>query len=85
MTKPPYGGGVGGAVIGVSNMDKSLTLYRDILGYDNVVVDETHSCGKGSQVAMNLIGVWYCELRTIAGPFRLWAVVELVQALTKIF
>ena len=37
----PYGGGVGGAVIGVSNMDKALTLYRDVLGYDTVIVDET--------------------------------------------
>ncbi len=37
----PFGGGVGGAVIGVSNMDKALTLYRDVLGYDLVAVDET--------------------------------------------
>lgn len=34
-------GGVCGAVIGVSDMEKSLVLYRDILGYDTVMYDET--------------------------------------------
>ena len=34
-------GGVCGAVIGVSDMEKSLKLYRDILGYDEVVYDES--------------------------------------------
>ena len=34
-------GGVYGAVIGVSDIDKSMTVYRDILGYDEVVYDET--------------------------------------------
>ncbi len=34
-------GGVCGAVIGVSDMEKSLKLYRDILGYDDVVFDQT--------------------------------------------
>ena len=37
----PYGGGVGGAVLGVSDVEKSLKLYRDVLGYDHVVMDET--------------------------------------------
>jgi catechol 2,3-dioxygenase-like lactoylglutathione lyase family enzyme len=32
-------GGVCGAMIGVSNIDNSLKLYRDILGYDKVVYD----------------------------------------------
>jgi len=34
-------GGVCGAVIGVSDMEKSLVLYKDILGYDTIVYDET--------------------------------------------
>ncbi len=34
-------GGVCGAVMGVSDMEKSLKLYRDILGYDEVVYDKT--------------------------------------------
>ena len=37
----PYGGGVGGAVIGVSSIEKALVLYRDVLGYDHVASDET--------------------------------------------
>ena len=32
-------GGVYGVTIGVSDIDRSLTLYRDILGYDQVVYD----------------------------------------------
>lgn len=34
------GGPVGG-IIGVSDIEKSLTVYRDILGYDKVVADKT--------------------------------------------
>lgn len=33
-------GGIFGAVIGVSNIDKALILYKDILGYDNIVYDK---------------------------------------------
>ena len=33
-------GGVVGVVIGSSDIDRSLTLYQDILGYDNVIYDE---------------------------------------------
>ncbi|MFT7250251.1 MAG: catechol 2,3-dioxygenase-like lactoylglutathione lyase family enzyme, partial [Arcticibacterium sp.] len=34
-------GGVLGAVIGVSDMEKSLKLYRDVLGINEVIYDET--------------------------------------------
>lgn len=34
-------GGVAGCVLGVSDIDKSLELYRDVLGYDQVIYDET--------------------------------------------
>jgi catechol 2,3-dioxygenase-like lactoylglutathione lyase family enzyme len=34
-------GGVYGAIIGVSDIEKSMTLYRDLLGYDVVVYDTT--------------------------------------------
>ncbi|MFT7029160.1 MAG: catechol 2,3-dioxygenase-like lactoylglutathione lyase family enzyme [Marinoscillum sp.] len=34
-------GGPNGCVIGVSDIDKSLKLYADILGYDKVVYDQT--------------------------------------------
>ena len=36
-------GGVFGAIIGVKNIDQSLPVYTDILGYDYVIFDETHS------------------------------------------
>ncbi|MEP6738050.1 MAG: VOC family protein [Chryseolinea sp.] len=32
-------GGVAGCVIGVTDVDKALKLYRDILGYDEVIYD----------------------------------------------
>lgn len=38
---PGRTGGVAGALIGVSGMERSLKLYRDILGYDTVVYDST--------------------------------------------
>ncbi len=37
-------GGVVGVVIGSSDIDRSLTLYQDILGYDNVIYDEERIC-----------------------------------------
>jgi catechol 2,3-dioxygenase-like lactoylglutathione lyase family enzyme len=38
---PSQCGGVAGAVIGVSDMDKSLALYKNVLGYSEIVFDET--------------------------------------------
>lgn len=43
---PGRTGGVAGALIGVSDIDNSLRLYKEILGYETVVYDE--------------IGVWDC-------------------------
>ncbi len=34
-------GGVSGCVIGVTDIDKAFTLYRDILGFSEVVLDES--------------------------------------------
>jgi len=34
-------GGAYGCVIGVSNIEKARTLYSDVLGYDQIVYDET--------------------------------------------
>jgi len=34
-------GGPVGAMIGVTDIDKALTVYRDILGYDKIIVDKT--------------------------------------------
>jgi catechol 2,3-dioxygenase-like lactoylglutathione lyase family enzyme len=38
---PSNCGGVYGSVIGVSDIDKSLKVYQDILGYDKVLSDKT--------------------------------------------
>lgn len=38
-------GGVYSAVLGVSNIEKSLKLYSDILGYDDVIYDKTACFG----------------------------------------
>lgn len=34
-------GGVEGVIIGVSDIDKSMSLYRDVLGYDKIIYDVT--------------------------------------------
>ena len=36
-----FGGGVGGAVLGVSDIDRAIKLYGGVLGYDRVVQDDT--------------------------------------------
>ncbi|MEI6412341.1 MAG: VOC family protein, partial [Bacteroidota bacterium] len=41
QSRPDLTGGMYGCIIGVSDMDKSLRFYREILGYDRVVYDET--------------------------------------------
>ncbi|MEY4521515.1 MAG: hypothetical protein RIT10_700 [Bacteroidota bacterium] len=38
---PSFCGGVAGTIIGVSDIDQSLKLYKDILGYSTIEVDET--------------------------------------------
>ncbi len=40
---PSKCGGVAGAVIGVSDIDASLKLYQEILGYETIVYDKTDS------------------------------------------
>lgn len=34
-------GGIAGAFVGVRDMDRSVSFYREILGYDRIVYDET--------------------------------------------
>lgn len=38
---PSYCGGVAGSIIGVSDIDKALVLYKDILGYTKIDYDVT--------------------------------------------
>jgi catechol 2,3-dioxygenase-like lactoylglutathione lyase family enzyme len=39
--QPAVVGGLAGAIIGSSNIDEALPLYRDIVGYDAIVYDRT--------------------------------------------
>lgn len=39
-TTDHHSGGVSGCTIGVSDIDQSMALYRDILGFDKVLLDE---------------------------------------------
>ncbi len=41
-------GGMAGAVIGVSNMEASISFYKDILGYGEIISDTTGAFGDGS-------------------------------------
>jgi len=41
-TQKSLTGGVYGAVIGVSNINKSLRLYKDVLGFDQIIYDYTN-------------------------------------------
>jgi catechol 2,3-dioxygenase-like lactoylglutathione lyase family enzyme len=44
-TNLPYPtGGVYGALIGVSDVDRSVRFYKEVLGYDTVVYDQTGVC-----------------------------------------
>ena len=38
---PSFCGGVAGTTIGVSNIESSLKLYQEVLGYDQILFDET--------------------------------------------
>ena len=41
--RPGRVGGVGGVLIGTPDVDEALPLYREVLGYDHIVYDETGS------------------------------------------
>lgn len=84
-----YSGGVVGAMIGVSDIDKALTVYRDILGYDTVIYDKNGAFSDwqtlrgGSQRYRRVL---LSRSQPFAGPFaNLYgeSVIELVQALER--
>lgn len=53
-------GGMMGAMIGVSDIDKSMKVYRDILGYDTVVYDK-----KGKFSDMEFMNGGDCDCRRV--------------------
>jgi catechol 2,3-dioxygenase-like lactoylglutathione lyase family enzyme len=82
-------GGVAGTIIGVSNMEKSLKLYKDILGYDTIDYDVTDSFEDfsvliGGDKTFRRIRLSHKELRK--GPFAKLlgpTQIELVQAIDQ--
>ena len=84
-----YGGGVGGAVIGVSNIEKALVLYRDVLGYDHVASDESGNIEAWKPIAGGTENYRRVILRRsapTAGPFSQilgGGEIELVEALDR--
>lgn len=84
-----YSGGIVGAVIGVSDVERALPLYSDILGYDTVLYDKTGVFsdwsdlrGGSGQYRRVLLG----RSKPHTGPFSKMygtGTIELVQALDR--
>lgn len=41
-------GGIAGALVGVRDMERSVTFYREIMGYDKIIYDDTGTFGDWS-------------------------------------
>lgn len=85
---PSFCGGVAGTLIGVSDIDKSIGLYKDILGYETVVYDQTGTFDdlKGLAGAGSVRRVLLTHRNARKGPFaRLLGPtqIELVQSLDR--
>ena len=84
-----YSGGVVGAMIGVSDIEKALVVYRDILGYDTVVYDKNGAFSDWQTLrggTQRYRRVLLTRSQPFAGPFtNLYgeSVIELVQALER--
>lgn len=86
---PSQCGGVAGTMIGVSNMEKSLKLYKEVLGYDKVVYDssDVFSCfsklsggnGKVRRVLLKHSTLRKGPFAQLLGPTE----IELVQHLER--
>ncbi|HUX22175.1 MAG TPA: VOC family protein [Spirochaetia bacterium] len=89
LSKGGTTGGVAGAMIGVSDVDRSRRLYSDILGYDEVIYDESGrfddlsplSGGEGRfrRVLLGHSAVRVGAFSRLLGQSR----IELVQALDR--
>ena len=82
-------GGVAGTIIGVSNIENSLKLYKDVLGYDTIDYDVTDTFGdlkvlNGGKKEFRRVRLSHKELRK--GPFAKLlgpTQIELVQAIDQ--
>ena len=83
---PAVVGGVGGAIVGTSDVERSLPLYREVLGYDMVIYDETgvfpdFATLPGGDAKLRRVLLGHSQPRT--GPFAQLmgaSTVELVQS-----
>lgn len=84
-----YSGGVVGAMIGVTDIDKALTVYRDILGYDTVVYDKNGAFSDWQTLrggTQRYRRVLLTHSQPFVGPFaNLYgeSAIELVQAMDR--
>lgn len=82
-------GGIAGAVIGVSDIDASVRFYREVLGYDQVVYDETGKFGDWSLMPCSeqeYRRVLLADSKATKGSFSALmpkGTIELVQALER--
>lgn len=82
-------GGILGAVIGVKNMEDSLKVYQDILGYDQIVYDKTgiftdFKGVPGGKNKFRRILLKHSDVKSGAfSPFFGQSVIELVQVLDR--
>lgn len=83
-------GGVAGCTVGVSNSGRALTLYRDILGYDQVLSDTSGvfddlACLPGGLRRVRRILLTHTKDRS--GPFSRWlgrTTIELIEPLVGV-
>ena len=84
-----YSGGVIGAMMGSTDIDKALPIYRDILGYDKVVYDRTDTFDdlqviKSSRGRFRRVLLAHSQPRQGAfAPLFGSSTIELVQALDR--
>ena len=83
-------GGPAGCLIGVSDIDRALPLYRDVLGYDSLVYDETGTFDDFRALPggeRRVRRVLLAQSRARRGPFSELlgpSEIELVQALDEV-
>lgn len=84
-----YSGGVVGAMIGVSDIEKSMELYSGVLGYDTVVYDKTGTFSDWQTLrggVQHYRRVLLSRSEPFKGPFKnLYgnSMIELVQAMDR--
>lgn len=82
-------GGVSGAVIGVKDIDESLRVYRDILGYDQLIYDQRGSFDDwqglpGAEGQFRRLLLTHSKLyRGSFSPFLGPSYIELIQSLDR--